>query len=239
MINPKHSTLLWLAGILIAGFIGFFGGLLSFYIFLRVSDLVTIPQWKYELITRMFVEYAADDLPQDADPPWEARLSPQAAVGADAGIFRIDTTQNLTELALFSQNWGASNAKGSTVEARMRLNDYSGDPDSGGAAIWVEDDKNAEAILIRPGGISLYAAHLAYEVDTKDYHVYKIVAAGRDILVYVDGSLAIDGTGTYGSNEWPARNMIAFGDGSGGSAGYSSWDYVSYYPGFQIQDKER
>lgn len=61
-----------------------------------------------------------------------------------------------------------------------------------------------------------------------DFHTYRITTKGNYIVVYVDGALAIDGTGVFGGNWWTTRKMIAFGDYSHDAGSDSSWDYVRY-----------
>jgi hypothetical protein len=145
------------------------------------------------------------------------------------GFLTLDTTRDVQQFAYFQRKWEASNAQGVTVEARLRLDSYTGDPNLGGAGIWVEDDLHAEVVLIHPEGIRLYASGLSHRMQTMDrHHTYRITASGRDIHVYVDGVRVIDGTGAFGANSWKANNMVAFGDGSRGASSRTSWDYVLY-----------
>ncbi len=176
------------------------------------------------------VEYAATALPQQSNPTWIPNVTAGTMPIATAGGFlSIDTTSSPQQYAYFQRNWQAANSQGVTVEARVRLDSYSGDRNLGGAAIWVEDDINAEVLLIHPEGIRLYASGRVHHMQTMDrHHTYRITAVGRDIHVYVDGVRVIDGTGVFGTNSWKANNMVAFGDGSGGASSKSSWDYVLY-----------
>lgn len=174
------------------------------------------------------VEYTADALPGNSAPAWSSQLSPTAHVDTSSGFLYLDTTNDIQEQAFFAQNWNASSAQGAAVEARVRLDDFTGDPKVGGAAIWIEDDVNAETLIIHPQGIQLYASKLSYNMDTMDgYHLYRIVTLGNDIKVYVDGKLAIDGAGALGHARG-SHNRVAFGDGSSGASSRSSWDYVRY-----------
>lgn len=175
-------------------------------------------------------EYSGVALPQFSQPAWTPNVTAGTTVGLSGGFLNIDSMSSTSDNAYFMRSWGALNSAGTTVEARMRLDDYSGDVNIAGAAIWVEDDRNAEVLLIRPGGIQMYFTGLTYAMNTMDtYHTYRIVSGGSDIKVFVDGTLAIDGTGTFGRNTWAARNMIVFGDGSYAASSRSSWDYVRYY----------
>lgn len=176
------------------------------------------------------VHYTADTLPEIASPAWTPFVTEGATSVVNAGgVLHINSTSSLTDVGRFRRNWDGTNAEGVTIEARMKLNDYIGNVGLGGSAIWVEDDVSADVLIIEPDGIHLYASGLSAVFPTNDgFHRYRITAKDDDILVYVDGQLAIDGRGHFGENWWMPRSMIAFGDSSHGASSDSSWDYVRY-----------
>lgn len=83
-------------------------------------------------------------------------------------------------------------------------------------------------LRLLPDGIELLADEpLEFEVDTSEYHVYRVTAQGNDIKVYVDNELAIDGTGKF--TRQTASRMVEFGDVSGREQTRgSSWDTFKY-----------
>jgi photosystem II stability/assembly factor-like uncharacterized protein len=54
---------------------------------------------------------------------------------------------------------------------------------------------------------------LEYSLSGNSYHLYRIAAVGKDIFLYVDGALAIDGTGKF-TRQTQSR-LIEFGDIAG------------------------
>jgi hypothetical protein len=116
-----------------------------------------------------------------------------------------------------------------TVTSKVRLDDYVGSPGLGGCAIWVENNQNAEVILLTPAGLRLYNKNSFYAMDTMDgYHEYKIVATGNTLHVYVDGEAIPLISTTFGGQSWAARGLVRFGDGSYGASARSSWAYIRY-----------
>lgn len=124
-----------------------------------------------------------------------------------------------------------------TVEAKVKLEQYSGTYD-GGCGIWFGDDVTSQVMTIFPDKIKMYfpftggqPAGAYYTMNTMDaYHTYKIVfmgAVGR-MQVFVDGGEYPVIDTTLAANWGYDRNWIAFGDGSGNSGSKASWEYVTY-----------
>jgi hypothetical protein len=141
----------------------------------------------------------------------------------------MDTTASYDHYSYFGRSIVASASDTITVTAKVRLDDYVGSPGLGGCAIWVENNQNAEVVLITPAGLRLYSKKTSYAMDTMDgYHEYKIVAAGNTLHVYVDGEAIPVISTTFGGQSWAARGLVRFGDGSYGASARSSWAYIRY-----------
>ncbi|HWN70883.1 MAG TPA: hypothetical protein VNM90_24745 [Haliangium sp.] len=142
---------------------------------------------------------------------------------------KIDTTASYDHYSVFSRSIIASASDTITVTAKVRLDYYVGSPGAGGCAIWVENNQDAESIIITPAGLRLYHKGILYAMDTmSNYREYKIVAVGNTLRVYVDGGAAPVISTTFGGQSSAARSWVAFGDGSGVASARSSWAHVRY-----------
>jgi hypothetical protein len=181
-------------------------------------------------------KYVPSILPNEKSDIWEATLQ-----GATVGIvpddsqlgsydgLRLDTRSSDDSTAFFSRNINAHTTDTITVTAKVRLDGYIGSYGLGGCAISVENDQNAEVLLIRPTGLYLYNKQVQYSMDTmSSYHEYIIVATGNTFRVYVDGGSTPIINTTFGGQSWAARSMVRFGDMSYGASALSSWAYVRY-----------
>ena len=84
---------------------------------------------------------------------------------------------------------------------------------------------------------------MSYVMDTTDdFHTYRIELKDKDIEVYVDGDLKIDGTGKfttsasdeakwldleYGMDYWN-KKCLMIGSASGQGKGAAYWEFVRY-----------
>ncbi|MCX6992090.1 MAG: family 10 glycosylhydrolase [Kiritimatiellaeota bacterium] len=126
------------------------------------------------------------------------------------------------------------------VEARVRVVD-SNDPL--GVCIRVANSAAAEYLTLSKDRIDLYFAKISCPLDTtKDMHTYRIVLKGKDIRVYVDGTLKLDGAGKFTTaafdrkegvenildTDWN-KNSLLFGSATGPGTGEAYWEYMKYY----------
>jgi hypothetical protein len=174
--------------------------------------------------------YSGDALPDLASPPWlPAQGGTAWSVVPENGSLQLDTLASVDSYAYFARQWGALSSQPTSVEARMKLDAYSGSTSLGGAGIWLETDTRAEVLLVRPGGIKLYGSGLQYTVDTLgDFHTYCIDTSGSDITVYVDGQRVINGSGAFNPLSDAQYNWVGFGDGSYGASSQSQWEFFQY-----------
>jgi hypothetical protein len=181
-------------------------------------------------------QYVPTVSPDQAVDVWSKQAS-GAALGFSTSdpqlgyydALKMDTTASLGHHSFFSRSIIASASDTITVTAKVRLDYYVGSSGLGGCAIWVENNQNAEAILIIPTGLLLYHKQVLYTMDTmSNYHEYKIVAAGNTLHVYADGGVTPIISTTFGGQSDAARGWVGFGDGSYGASARSSWAYVRY-----------
>ncbi|MCB0036242.1 MAG: hypothetical protein KDE51_19560, partial [Anaerolineales bacterium] len=140
----------------------------------------------------------------------------------------VDTMSSINTDAFWYTDWKVDPARGASLEARMRLVDFYGDDETGGAMLLVNDGVNHAALLIRPNGIKLYRTDMEASLDTFRFHTYCIEIQDNDIFVFVDGALRIDGTDQFPSHLNGRTNRIGFGDGSRGSSSQTEWEYVTF-----------
>ena len=154
------------------------------------------------------------------------------------GILRIvDPSSTGGEACMFQIPWQAVPAQEAVAELRMRVVRAQGDA---GVAIWVSNGVNEEGVQFQADGVNLAFSKLTYDMDTTDdFHVYRVAVKGNDFQLYVDGRLAIDGTGTYTHAAHKGRNNLSFGSASSTATGESLWDWVRLKSPLKVQPVRR
>lgn len=145
------------------------------------------------------------------------------------------SNQPVPNYMFFSRDTTAVNATDKIeIEAKLRLDAYDGSIDTGGCAMWVDDDTNGEVILFNIDGIQLFSRigytgqRLKYYMNTTDdYHVYRIVTEHNSLKVFVDNNPIPVIDTTFGQYWQPSRKIM-FGDGSSVANAKSSWSYIKY-----------
>lgn len=81
-------------------------------------------------------------------------------------------------------------------------------------------------LRIKPDKVELLVGeNLEFPIDGTKPHIYRITGKGKDIKLYIDGQLAIDGTGKFVSKT--QNRLIEFGDISGKNQAYgSAWNSI-------------
>ncbi len=151
------------------------------------------------------------------------------------GTLFLDTTYGPENSAFLYQPWEVTSAQTVVVEVRMQLIAYAGERNTTGCAVWMENDRYADALLIQPEGIRFQRVpDLFLPFDTRGAaHTYTITMRGADIRVAVDGVERLNGEGKF--HERPAakagfepRRWLAFGDGSGTAGSAARWEFIRY-----------
>ncbi len=168
---------------------------------------------------------------------WGMELKGNNAIRTEPdGALFLDTTFGPENSAFLFQPWTVTSDQTVVVEVRMQLVAYAGERDTTGCAVWLENDRYADALLIQPEGIRFQRVpELFHACDTRDAaHTYTITMRGADIRVAIDGEEKLVGEGKF--HERPAakagfepRRWLAFGDGSTTAGSAARWVFIRYY----------
>lgn len=165
------------------------------------------------------VEYTGD---AKLAPPWQSDRPRPGTLSEirDGGLFVADRGDQPGDYLYHAYPWNASAEAQSVVEARVRVV-------SGWNNIIVCNGVACERVGLYPDHIDLYEAKLKYPMDTTDdFHLYRVVTEGRDIRVYVDGQLRLDGAGKLTAPSPAGRNDVRFGAANSGTMGEAYWGSV-------------
>ncbi len=188
--------------------------------------------------------------PADAAPPpgprrrhvaatllgWGIELSGNNLIRTEPdGSLLLDTTYSAENSAFFYLPWEVTAEQKVVVEINMQLIAYVGERDATGCAVWLENDRHADALLIQPDGIRLLRApELAYGCNPcAGVNAYTITLHGNDIRVAFNGVECLVGLGKFwmrpaARDGRPLRRWLAFGDGSSAAGSISRWQRVTY-----------
>lgn len=125
-----------------------------------------------------------------------------------------------------------SNANGWSVAWKNRVVTGSNVNADSASGVWVFDGAKQILIMVHEFFIQSYDIGVQFTVqgDFKaNEHDFLLTGKGSDYYLYIDGKLAIDGTGKLVSAT--PNNQIQFGDMSvtAGSNADVTWDYLAYY----------
>ncbi|OYT73660.1 MAG: hypothetical protein CFK52_01705 [Chloracidobacterium sp. CP2_5A] len=151
------------------------------------------------------------------------------------GSLLLDTTYSAENSAFFYLPWEVTAAQKVIIKIKMQLVAYVGERDATGCAVWFENDRHADALLIQSDGIRLLRApELSYACNPcAGINAYAITLHGPDIRVAFNGVERITGVGKFWTRPAardgrPPRRWLAFGDGSSTSGSISRWQSVTY-----------
>jgi sugar lactone lactonase YvrE len=167
---------------------------------------------------------------------WGIELSGNNLIRTEPdGSLLLDTTYSAENSAFFYLPWEVTSEQKVVIEVRMQLVAYIGERDATGCAVWFENDRYADALLIQPDGIRLLRVpELAYACNpSAGINTYTIVLHGSDVRIGVNGVTRIRGEGrlwvrTAAQSGRPLRRWLAFGDGSAMAGSISRWQCVTY-----------
>ncbi len=167
---------------------------------------------------------------------WGIELSGNNLIRTEPdGSLLLDTTYSAENSAFFYLPWEVTSEQKVIIEVRMQLVAYVGERDATGCAVWFENDRHADALLIQPDGIRLLRVpELAYACNpSAGINTYTIVLHGSDVRIGVNGVARIHGEGRFwmrpaAQSGRPLRRWLAFGDGSSTAGSISRWQCVTY-----------
>jgi len=195
--------------------------------FIVLLDIVPTPVTG-QAFSSWEVFYPANKLPNESEPPWkleETFVDDTGIATVSDGILTLNT---LSENAywMYRRDWGASNNVGITIEARVKIE--VADPSYYGMAIFFADGVYQSGLFFFEDKVRLHSK--PYAMNTKDaFHTYRILMKGNKIMLYVDGTFAVEDTVSSGN----PYNYIRFGDIEAWPPplrgyGIAQWDYVAY-----------
>ncbi|MBD3292481.1 MAG: family 10 glycosylhydrolase, partial [Armatimonadia bacterium] len=144
--------------------------------------------------------------------PWNGGSAPgcEARMQDDA-LLIVDGSTERRSYLYYGYPWEAD--PGRTVVAELTARVV-----SGRSGVLLSNGVAEDALQLHPDRIELRFADLEHAMDTIDgFHTYRIEIEGDDIRVYVDGELALDGTGTLTEPAHSGRNKLSFGASSSGT----------------------
>ncbi|WP_249355760.1 hypothetical protein [Chloracidobacterium aggregatum] len=167
---------------------------------------------------------------------WGIELSGNNLIRTEPdGSLLLDTTYSAENSAFFYLPWEVTSEQKVVIEVRMQLVAYVGERDATGCAVWFENDRYADALLIQPDGIRLLRVpELTYACNPgTGINTYTIILYGSDVRVGVNGVARIRGEGQFwrrpaAQSGRALRRWLAFGDGSSTAGSISRWQCVTY-----------
>ena len=147
-------------------------------------------------------------------PRTEAKLIDGALLIADRGVQPGD-------YLYYRYAWGAEPGEELVIEARAKVV-------SGSSWVIFTDGRSQARLGLWPDHIDLWGRKdIRYNLDTtRAFHLYRIVAQGADLRVYVDGQLRLDGRGAFRPAAAGGRNELAFGASNSTDVGEALWGSV-------------
>ena len=97
---------------------------------------------------------------------------------------------------MYRASWNADPDGATELEARVKLIQAAEGPC--GQCLDFADGVHEDSVSFYPDRIGLWYAKLDYPMNTTgDFHTYRVRISGKDVQVFVDGRLAIDGKGKF------------------------------------------
>lgn len=162
--------------------------------------------------------YQGNGLPE---APWAAGPQRESVVHEIAGdaLLIADRGTQPGDYFFYAYPWYIDPDAETVVEARVKVL-------SGWNVIIAANGRAYERVSLYPDRIAFYEAKLVHRMDTTDaFHTYRVVLRGRDIRVFADGALVLDGTGRL-TTPLPGRNDVRFGASNSPGVGEALWQSV-------------
>jgi len=146
----------------------------------------------------------------------------------DGALVIADKGKEQGSFLYYSNPWGATPGQPATIEAEAKVV-------SGKSGIIVANGVTEDTLRLLPDRINLQHAGLSYAMDTTGaFHVYRVEIQGKDIRVFVDGTLRLAGVGKFKQPASSARNVVCFGAGSSAETGEGCWRVVRLRSGSHL-----
>jgi hypothetical protein len=149
----------------------------------------------------------------------------------DGVLVIADKGKDQGSFLYYSYPWGVVAGQAAAVEAVAKVV-------SGKSGIIIANGVTEDTLRLLPDRISLQHAGRIYTMDTTGaFHTYRVEIQGKDIRVFVDGTLRLDGAGQFTQPASSARNVVCFGAGSSVETGEALWRTIRLRPaGYLLYD---
>ena len=184
-------------------------------------ELQILPSASGEVQEGWIISYEGDTIPSEE---WSTDFpkKPEAIqIEVEDGALLIsDQGEAPGEYHYYHYGWGADPEKKNVIEARVKVV-------SGSSFLIFDNGRSAERLRLSPGEIGLHHNRgMKASLDTtSDFRTYRLEMQNDDLLVYVDGKLALDMTGKFVPREG-YRNRVSFGAANSTALGAAYWGSV-------------
>lgn len=146
----------------------------------------------------------------------------------DGALVITDKGKEQGSYLYYSYPWGAAPGQPAAVEAEAKVV-------SGKSGIIIANGVTEDTLRLLPDRINLQHAGLSYTMDTTGaFHAYRVEIQGKDIRVFVDGKLRLDGAGKFTHPASSRRNVVCFGAGSSVETGEACWRAIRLRSGSHL-----
>ena len=179
--------------------------------------------------------------------PWRRLVNGKDGIeqiSSDSHLFLADRGTGPEDMTNLIYPWTVLPSDTVVVEARLRVEKPKmAGADPLGVCVRMANNQSVEYLTFSRDGIGLQFAKIVCPMDTTGkFHTYRVVLGDKDIQVYVDGRLRLDGRGkfttpaadrknwlplTYGLDSWNRRSLL-FGSASGPGTGEAFWEYIRF-----------
>ena len=174
-------------------------------------------------------EYTGDVLPNEADVHWSTSLNAEtdATIGPD-GLRVVDRSAKQGSMRRYIRSWWVDPAAGGVVEASIKVIDNN---QFCGVGLMLADSVHEAHLTLYPDSVDMNNGAATYAMDTTDdFHTYRLATQGENFILWVDGLLAIDGTGMHTYPAHASRCHISFGSGASAAISDTVYAAVRYAP---------
>ncbi len=146
----------------------------------------------------------------------------------DGALLIADKGTEQGSYLYYSYAWGADPARPAVVEAVAKVV-------AGKSSLIVANGVAEQEIRLYPDKIGARQAGLTYAMNTTDkFHTYRVEIQGKDIRVFVDGVLRLNGAGKFTQPATSSRNAVLFGAASSGETGEACWRAIRVRSGSHL-----
>jgi hypothetical protein len=176
-------------------------------------------------------------LPSAQGWTWTGTATEANAMSIQGGkLYQNATGYTSTQTGYYQRTTTFVNATGWAVSWKCRVNADPNTRDDYLVSVLVQDGTSQIYILIKEYFLQANAGNAAAFVIQGDFksqeRVFTLCGQGTNYYLFIDGKLAVDGTGTFNTSAG-GGNSFSFGDRSATASANADaiWSYVKYYQG--------